>query len=60
MNPLPVAARLNDSRTTQVSEMPGDLRLIYLQHFDEKAHTNLIVSDQIDKSQTRVIGERLE
>ena len=40
--------------------MPGDFRLIYLQYFDEKADANFIVSNQINQSQTRVIGKRFE
>jgi hypothetical protein len=60
MNPLAVTSRLDYSRTTQISEVPGDFRLIYLQYFDEKADANFVVANEIDQSQTRVIGKRLE
>jgi len=60
MNPLAFATRGNHTRAAQISKMPRDLWLIYFQHFDEKAHANLIVSDKIYEAQASVIGERFE
>ena len=40
--------------------MPRDFRLIYFQNLNEKADANLVVSDQINQTQTRVVRERLE
>jgi hypothetical protein len=60
MNPLAVAARLNYTRAAQVSEMPRNFRLIYLQNFDEKTYANLVVSDQINQTQAGMIRERFE
>jgi len=60
VNPLAVASRLHDARPAQVGEMTRNFWLIQLQNFDEEADTNLVVSDQINQTQARVIGERLE
>lgn len=40
--------------------MSRDFRLIYLQHFDEETHANLVVSNEIYQPQASVIGERFE
>jgi hypothetical protein len=58
VNPFSLATSSHNSRSPQVGEVPGDLRLICLQHFNKEANTQLLVADQIDKPQTRPIGER--
>jgi len=60
VNPLAITARGNYTRAAQIGKMPRDFRLIYLQNFHEKTHANLVVSDEIDQPQTRVIGKRFE
>ena len=60
VNPLAVAPRGNHARTAQISKMPGNLRLINLQNFDEEAHANFVVSNEIYQPQTSVIRECLE
>jgi len=60
VNPLAFATRRNHPGTTQVSKMSRNLRLIYLQNFDEKTHANLVVSDEINQPQTSLIRECLK
>jgi hypothetical protein len=60
MNPFAFPTRRNNSRPSQVREMPGDFWLIQLQHFHKKAHANFVFSNQVNQPQTSAIRKRLE
>jgi hypothetical protein len=57
VNPLAFATRGNHPRTTQVSKVPRDLRLINLQHLNEETNANFVVSHEINQPQASVIRE---
>lgn len=60
VHPLAFAARRNDSSFAQVRQMARYLRLGRVQHFHEVANANLLFGHQIQKSQSRAVGQRGE
>jgi catechol 2,3-dioxygenase-like lactoylglutathione lyase family enzyme len=60
MHPLPVTSRLNNSGSAEVGQVSRDFGLRRLQHFNEVAHTDLIVAHEVQEPQPRPVSERSE
>jgi hypothetical protein len=60
VHPFAFASRLDDARTAQVSEVPGNLRLIGSEDFDKETDADLVSAHQVQKPQSRVISQRAE
>ena len=60
VSPLAVASRRHESRATQVREVPRNLWLIRLQHFDAGTDTEFIIAEQLDEAQSSAVREGFE
>lgn len=60
MNPLSIASRGDQAGAAKICEVTRDFRLVCLQDLDARAHTNFIVSKELDQTQAGRIGEGLK
>lgn len=60
VNPLAFSPGRYYSRSTKVSKVARDLRLVRFQYFYQKADADLIISNEIDEAQTGRISKGLE
>lgn len=58
VHPLALSTRSNDSRTSEVCQMPRDLGLMCLEDFDEITYAHLILTHQVEKAQASAVRER--
>jgi hypothetical protein len=57
MHPLTIAASRDQTRSPEVGKVPRDFRLVSVQNLHEKTDADLIVSNQVDDTQSSSIRE---
>ena len=60
MDPFTVASRLDEPGTSEMTQMPGDLRLDHTQGIGQFADAGLAAREQIEQTQPGRVGQRLE
>ena len=60
MGPLAIAARRDEAGPAEVREVPRDFWLISPQNLDAGTDTQLIVAQQVNETQARVVGQGFE
>jgi hypothetical protein len=57
VHPFAVSPRIGDSRFSQVGQVAGNFRLRCFQNFNQVAHADFILPDEVQKSEPRPIRE---
>lgn len=60
VHPLPVPPDADDSGTTQISEVARDFGLRTVEHLDEIANADLLISHEVKKPEPGLVTQRLE
>src|SRR4029453_4545947 len=60
MDPFSIPTRFHQSCPLEVRQMSGDLWLGALQGFDHRTNANLICPQQVNDTQTSVVGQGFE
>jgi hypothetical protein len=60
VHPFALASRFHDPGASQVGKMPGDLRLRPTEDFHEVAHTDLLISHEVQQPKPCVVPQCLE
>jgi hypothetical protein len=60
VSPLAIAARGDEAGAAEIREMPRDLWLISPQHLNARTDAKLIVAQQVNETQARVVGQGFE